>query len=105
MQLAEIFKNKFQKVKAPELSKAPMKAAENKSRAVMAQPILTSPMKNKHQTRPHTTVNTEGTTNTPLLPTVITPMTGQAAPPRVPTLSQNISPMNLSQDVFWNMTF
>jgi hypothetical protein len=30
-------------------------------------------------------------------------MTGRAAPPRVPTLSQNLSPRNLSQDDFWNM--
>jgi hypothetical protein len=29
-------------------------------------------------------------------------MTGWAAPPRVPTLSQNLSPRNLSQDDFWN---
>jgi hypothetical protein len=49
-QLAEIFKNNFQKVKAPELSNAPIKAAENKRLTVMAQPILTSPMKHKHQT-------------------------------------------------------
>jgi hypothetical protein len=102
-QLAEILKNKFQKVKSPELSNAPIKAAENKRPAVMAKPILTSPMQNKHQTRSKKTINTEGATNTPLLPRVITPMTGQAAPPRVPKLSQNLSPRNLSQDDFWNM--
>jgi hypothetical protein len=100
--LSDIFKNKFQKVKAPELSNAPIKAAENKIPAVMAQPILTSPMKQKYQTRSQTTINTEGATNTPLLPRVITPMTGRAAPPRVPTLSQNLSPRNLSQNDFWN---
>jgi hypothetical protein len=65
-QLAEIFKNKFQKVKAPELSNAPITAAENKRPAVMAQPILTSPMKPKHHTRSQTTINTGGATNTPL---------------------------------------
>jgi hypothetical protein len=30
-------------------------------------------------------------------------MTGRAAPPRVQNLSQNLPPMNLSQDDFWNM--
>jgi hypothetical protein len=102
-QLAEIFKDKFQKVKAPELSNAPIKAAENKRPAVMEQPILTSPIQYKHQTRSQTKTNTEGASNTPLLPRVITPMTGRAAPPRVRTLSQNLSPRNLSQDYFWNM--
>jgi hypothetical protein len=71
-QLAEIFKNKFQKVKAPELSNAPIKAAENKRRAVMAQPILTYPLQHKHLTRSQKTISTEGKTNTPLLPRVIT---------------------------------
>jgi hypothetical protein len=102
-QLAEIFKNKFQTVKAPQLSNAPIKAAKNKRPAVMAQPILTSPMQHKYQTRSQTTISTGVPTNTPLLPRVITPMTGQAAPPRVPTLSQNLSPRNLSQNDFWNM--
>jgi hypothetical protein len=90
-------------VKAPELSNAPIKAAKNKRRAIMEEPILTSPMQHKHQTRSKTTINTEGTTTTPLLPRVITPMMGWAAPPRVPTLSQNLPPRNLSQDDFWNM--
>jgi predicted RNase H-like nuclease len=35
--LAEIFKNKFQKVQAPGLSNAPAKAAENKKPAVLSQ--------------------------------------------------------------------
>jgi hypothetical protein len=102
-QLAEIFKNKFQTVKAPELSNAPIKAAKNKRPAVMAQPILTSPMKHKYQTRSQTTINTGGAINTPLLPRVVIPMMGRAAPPRVPTLSQNLCPRNLSQNDFWNM--
>jgi hypothetical protein len=94
-QLAEIFKNNFQKVKAPELSNAPIKAAKNKRPAVMAQPTLTSPMQQKYQSRSQTKISTEGATNTPLLPRVIAPMSDQAAPPRVLTLSQNLSPRNL----------
>jgi hypothetical protein len=90
-------------VKPPELSNAPIKAAKNKRRAVMAKPILNSPMQYKYQTRSQTTIITKRTTNTPFLPRVITPMTGRAAPPKVPTLSQNLSPRNLSQDDFWNM--
>jgi hypothetical protein len=50
-QLAEIIKNKFQKVKAPELSNAPIKATKNKRPAFMAQPIMNSPMQHKFQTR------------------------------------------------------
>jgi hypothetical protein len=48
-------------------------------------------------------INTEGTTNVPLLPRVVTPMTGRASPPRVPTRSQNLSPRNLSKYDFWDM--
>jgi hypothetical protein len=102
-QLAEIFKNNFQKVKAPEPSNSPLKAAENKRPAALPQPILTSPMQHTYQTRSKTTINTGAATNTPLLPRVVTPMTGQAASPRVPTRSQNLSPRNLSQHYFWNM--
>jgi hypothetical protein len=102
-QLVEILKNNFQKVKAPALSNAPVKAAENKRPTVMAQPIMTYPMQHKHQTRTHIIVNMEGATTTPLLPRVITPMTGWAAPTRVPTLSQNLSPRNFSQHDFWKM--
>jgi hypothetical protein len=57
-QLAEIFKNKFQKLKSPELSHSPIKAAENKSPLALTKPILSSPMQHKHQTRSQTTINT-----------------------------------------------
>jgi hypothetical protein len=43
------------------------------------------------------------TTNTKLLPRVVTPMRSQSASPRVPASSQNLSPRNLSQDDFWSM--
>jgi hypothetical protein len=48
-------------------------------------------------------INTEDTTNAPLIPRVVTPMTGWLAPPRVPMRSQNLSPRNLSQNDFWDM--
>jgi hypothetical protein len=101
--LAEIFKNKFQKVQAPGLSNAPAKAAENKRPAVLTQPLLTSPMQQQYQARSQTIINTGDTTTAPLLPRVVTPMTGRDAPPRVPMRSQNLSPRNLSQNVFLDM--
>jgi hypothetical protein len=101
--LAEIFKNKFQKVQTPGLSNAPAKTAENKSPANLSHPLLTSPMQQRYQMRSQTIINTEDTTNAPLIRRVVTPMTGRVAPPRVLTRSQNLSPRNLLQDGFWDM--
>jgi hypothetical protein len=83
-QLAEIFENKFQKPKSPELTHSPIKAAKNKRPAALTQPLLTSPMKQMYQTRSQKPIHTTTKINTPLLPMVITPMMGQAASPRVP---------------------
>jgi hypothetical protein len=102
-QLAAIFKNKFQKPKAPELTRTPLKAAENEQPAALAHPILTSPMQHKYQTRSQRPITVNTASNTPLLPRVVTPMMGQAASPRVPARTPNIPPRNLSQEDFWNM--
>jgi hypothetical protein len=102
-QLATIFKNKFQNPTAPQLIQAPLKAAENKQPAAVAQPISTSPMQHKYQTRSQRPISANTARNTPLFTRVVTPMTSQAASPRVPAQTQNISPINLSQDDFWNM--
>jgi hypothetical protein len=102
-QLAEIFKNKFQKPKSPELTHSPIKAAENKRPSVLTHPVLTSPMQHQYQKRSRRTIHTIATTNNPLLLRVVTPMTGQAASPRVPASSQHLSARNLSQDDFWSM--
>jgi hypothetical protein len=91
-QLAAIFKNKFQKSSAPELIQAPLKAAENKQPAALAHPILTSPMQYKYQTRSQRPVSANVPRSTPLLPRVVTPMTGQAVSPRVLARTQNLSP-------------
>jgi hypothetical protein len=91
-QLAEIFKNKFQKPKSPELTHSPIKAAENKIPSVLTQPIITYPMQHQYQTRSRRPIHTIATTKTPLLPRVVTPMTSQAASPRVPASSQNPPP-------------
>jgi hypothetical protein len=102
-QLAAIFKNKFQKPKAPKLKHAPLKATENKQPAALAHPILTYSMQHKYQTRSKIPITANTASNAPLLPRVVTPMTGQAAPPRVQARTENLSPRNLSQDDFWNM--
>jgi hypothetical protein len=49
--LAEIFKNKFQKVQTPGLSNAPSKTTENKSPSDLSHPMLTSPVQQRYQTR------------------------------------------------------
>jgi hypothetical protein len=88
--LAEIFKNNFQKVQTIRLSNAPPKTAENKSPVNLSHPILTYPVQQGYKKRSQMIIITEDTTNAPLLPRVITPMTGWVAPPRVPMRSQNL---------------
>jgi hypothetical protein len=101
-QLATIFKNKFQKLSAPQLIQAPLKAAENKHPEAFAQPIITSTTQHTYQTRSQRPVNVSTARNTPSLPRVVTPMTGHAAYPRVPARTPNLSTRNLPQDDFWN---
>jgi hypothetical protein len=100
--MAEIFKNKFQKVQIPVLPTAPAKVAERTFPAESSNPILASTMPPPRHTRSQT-IHAQYITNAPLLPRVVTPMTIQPAPPRVPKRSQNLSPRNLSQDNFCGM--
>jgi hypothetical protein len=60
-------------------------------------------MHHNYQTRSQTPIHVNTTSNTPLLPRVVTPMTGWAASPRVPARTQNLSPRNLSQEDLWDM--
>jgi hypothetical protein len=101
--LAEIFKNKFQKVQTLGLPNAPAKAAERAIPSELYNTLLASLMHQRCQTRSQTISNAQDTTNAPLLPRVVTPMTSRPAPPRVPMISRNISPRNLSQDDFCDM--
>jgi hypothetical protein len=101
--LAEIFKNKFQKVQIPGLPTSPAKADERTFPAESSNPILDYPMPPQRQTRSHMIINANDTTNVPLFQRVVTPMTSGPAPPRVPRRSQNISPRNLSLDDFCGM--
>jgi hypothetical protein len=95
--LVKIFKNNFQKVQIPGLPTAPANVSEPTFPAKSSNPILTSPMPPRYQTRSQTTTHAQDITNAPLLPRVVTPMTSRPTPPRVPIHSQNISPRNLSQ--------
>jgi hypothetical protein len=87
-QLAAIFKNRFQKPLAPELVQAPIKAAENKQPAALVQPILTSPMNHKYQTRSQQPANVNQSRNSPFLWRVVTPVKRHAASPRLPARTQ-----------------
>jgi hypothetical protein len=98
-QLATIFKNKFQKPTAQELIQAPLQAGENKHPSALAEPILTSPMHHKYQIRSHRPISANTARNTSLRPRVVTPMTGQAASPRVPSRTQNLSPKNCHRTI------
>jgi hypothetical protein len=106
--LSAIFKNKYNKPPAPELVDSPIKAAENKRPAVLLQPVLKYPVKHTYQTRSQTEVNqvsahVSESRNSPQLSRVVTPATRSAAPPRAPTRTCNLSPVNLSQGDFWDM--
>jgi hypothetical protein len=101
--LAEIFKNRSQKVQTQGLPHVPATASEHTIPANLSHPVLASPVHLPRQTRSQAIINTKNTTNAPLLRRVVTPMTTRPAPPRVPTRSQNLSPRNLSQNDFWDM--
>jgi hypothetical protein len=93
----------FQKVHIPGLPTAPATVAERTFPAESSNPILASPMPPQRQTRSQTTIHAQDTTNAPLLPRVVTPMTSWPAPPRVPMRSQNTPPRNFTQDDFCGM--
>jgi hypothetical protein len=105
--LVKIFKLKFEKVHSPIIPAPPAQVTQRTRPAESSNPILTSPMPRPRQTRSQTTIHardkTRDKTNTPLLPRVVTPMSSQPSPPRVPRHSQNLAPRNLSQDDFCGM--
>jgi hypothetical protein len=101
--LAEIFKNKFQKVQTQGLPNAPAKASEHTIPSNLSHTILASPVSQQCQTISHAIINAKDTTNAPSRLRVVTPITSRPAPPRVSMPSQNLSPRNLSQDDFLDM--
>jgi hypothetical protein len=102
-ELAEIFKLKLQKAQTLALPAAPPKHTLRTCLAESSNPILASPMPPPRQKRSQTTIHARDITNAPLLPRVVTPITRNPSPPRVPRRSQNLSPRNLSQDYFCGM--
>jgi hypothetical protein len=102
--LAEIFKNKFQKVHIPGLPNAPAKVAGRTFPAESSNPILSSPMPTQRQTRSQTTIQAQNITNAPLLPRVVTPIMSRHAPLRVPMRSQNLSPKTCPKKTFASWT-
>jgi hypothetical protein len=102
-ELAEIFKLKLPKNQPPTLPAAPPKVTLCTCISKSSNPILASPMPPPRQTRSQTTIHARDITNAPLLLRVVTPMTRNPSPPRVPTRSQNLSSHNFSQDDFCGM--
>jgi hypothetical protein len=102
--LEDFFTRKFKKTVAPETPQAPVKAAENKQPEALVQPKLKSLLKSQFKTILHTQVIPTSPANaiepqiTPQSPRVVTPATGNVAPPRVPTGARPVSPRNLSHD-------
>jgi hypothetical protein len=101
--LAEIFKLKFEKVHIPIIPAPPAKVTRRTCPANSSNPILTSPVPPPLQTRSQTTIHARDKTNAPLLTRVVTPMSSQPSPLRVPRRSQTLAPRNLSQDEFCGM--
>jgi hypothetical protein len=103
-QLAAIFKNKFKKPLAPEITESPIKAAENKRPAALIQQVLTYPVKHNYQTRLQTQVNTISPANiieyqhSPQLPRVVALAARSTSPLRVPARARNLSPRNFSHE-------
>jgi hypothetical protein len=101
--LAEFFKLKFEKVHIPIIPAPLAQVTQRICPEESSNPILTSPVPPPRQTRSQTAIHARAKTNAPLLPRVVTPMSSQPSPPRVPIRSSNLAPSNLSQDDFCGM--
>jgi hypothetical protein len=102
-ELNKIFKLKLRQTPPPTLPDAPPTVTQRACLAESSNPILASTMPPPRQTRSQKTIHTRDITNAPLLPRVVTAMTRNPSPLRVPTRSWNLSPRNLSQDDFCGM--
>jgi hypothetical protein len=83
-QMADIFKNNFQKTKVARTYSFPYQGRQQQNTCPFNTAPLPSTMPHKYQTSSQRKVFTTTTSNTPLLPRVVTPMTGWAASPRMP---------------------
>jgi hypothetical protein len=101
--LAAIFKLKLKQAPSPVTQASPATIIQRPNLIPFPALILTSPMPDKRQTRPHTTIHTPDIQDRPLPPRVVTPRTPYHSPPRVPNGSLELTPRNLSQDDFYEM--
>jgi hypothetical protein len=101
--LAAIFKLKIRQPPSPATQASTAKIVPHPSLIRPSTQILDSTMPIRQQTRSQTTIHTQGITNVPSPPRVVTPRTLFHSPPRVPTGSQRLLPRNLSQDDFCGM--
>jgi hypothetical protein len=77
---------------------ASAKTVQRPSLAPSLAQIRNSPVPIERQTRSQTTIHTQDIPNVPLPPRMVTPRTLRQSAPRVPTVSQRLTPLNLSQD-------
>jgi hypothetical protein len=103
IELATIFKLKLRHTPPPTLPAAPPTVKQRTYLAKSSNTILASPMPPPRQTRSQTSIHAQDIANAPLLPRMVTPMTRNPSPPRVPTRSQRLSPRNLSENDFCGM--
>jgi hypothetical protein len=101
--LANIFKLKLQHTQSPTLPAAVPTVKLHTCLVESSNPISASSMPPPRHTRSQTTIQARDKANAPLLLRVVTPMTRNPSPSRVPTRSRNIYPRNLSQDDFCGM--
>jgi hypothetical protein len=101
--LEAIFKLKLRQTPSPTPQAVPPPVFQRPCPAESSHQILNSPMPLSQQTRSQTTIHTQYISSAPLPTRVVTPRTLRPSPPRVPTLSQRLSPRNLSQYDFCGM--
>jgi hypothetical protein len=99
-ELDNIFKFKLWQTQPTTLPVAPPTVNPHPRLTESSNTISATPMTPPRQTISQTTIHTRDITNSPLLPRVVTPLTRNLSPPRVPKRSRNLSPRNLSQDDF-----
>jgi hypothetical protein len=96
--LATIFKLKLQQAPSLATPASPAPVVQRPSLIPLPTQISSSPMPDRRQTRSQTTIHTPDIPARPLPPMVVTPRTLRHSPPRVPTVSRQLLPRNLSQD-------
>jgi hypothetical protein len=101
--LAAIFKLKLQHALSLATPASPVTLVQRPNLIPLSTQILNSPMPDRRQTRSQTILHTQDIPDKPLPASVVKPRTLRHSPPRVPTGSRRLSPLNLSQDEFCGM--